>query len=151
MSNARSPREVCSTTIGTSGLTVLASFRFGRSNPSDSPGSAAKTARPAKTSNGPTRAKPGRPVSCEWLLGRRDRRGRLRHQVQRLALRKVVLESIEPAVGAQPLKQLLRLGPIAGRRRLHDGRKHLVLARVEGLGLGDRGEHRLALERLLGV
>ena len=28
MSNARSPREVCSTTIGTSGLTVLASFRF---------------------------------------------------------------------------------------------------------------------------
>jgi hypothetical protein len=33
MSNARSPREVCSTTIGTSGLTVLASFRFGRSSP----------------------------------------------------------------------------------------------------------------------
>ena len=31
--NARSPREVCSTTIGTSGLTVLASFRFSRSNP----------------------------------------------------------------------------------------------------------------------
>jgi hypothetical protein len=34
MSNARSPREVCSTTIGTSGLTVLASFRFESSNPS---------------------------------------------------------------------------------------------------------------------
>src|SRR3954467_14871569 len=33
MSNARSPREVCSTTIGTSGLTVLASFRFERSVP----------------------------------------------------------------------------------------------------------------------
>src|SRR3954464_11514834 len=33
MSNARSPREVCSTTIGTSGLTVLASFRFERSSP----------------------------------------------------------------------------------------------------------------------
>ena len=28
MSNARSPREVCSTTIGTSGLTVLASLIF---------------------------------------------------------------------------------------------------------------------------
>src|SRR5437588_12184936 len=28
MSNARSPREVCSTTIGTSGLIVLASFAF---------------------------------------------------------------------------------------------------------------------------
>src|SRR4051812_5103708 len=34
MSNARSPREVCSTTIGTSGLTVLASFRVWRPNPS---------------------------------------------------------------------------------------------------------------------
>src|SRR5918999_391090 len=33
MSNARSPREVCSTTIGTSGLTVLASFRVRRLNP----------------------------------------------------------------------------------------------------------------------
>src|SRR5215210_295667 len=34
MSNARSPREVCSTTIGTSGLTVLASFRLSGANPS---------------------------------------------------------------------------------------------------------------------
>src|SRR5688500_11322373 len=34
MSNARSPREVCSTTIGTSGLTVRASFRVWRPNPS---------------------------------------------------------------------------------------------------------------------
>src|SRR5689334_14029028 len=33
MSNARSPREVCSTTIGTSGLTVLASFRVSASFP----------------------------------------------------------------------------------------------------------------------
>src|SRR5215208_4375633 len=33
MSNARSPRDVCSTTIGTSGLTVLASFRLSAANP----------------------------------------------------------------------------------------------------------------------
>src|ERR1700745_2133045 len=36
MSNARSPREVCSTTIGTSGLIVLASFCVLRWNPADS-------------------------------------------------------------------------------------------------------------------
>src|ERR687886_782804 len=41
MSNARSPREVCSTTIGTSGLTVLASFRFEYSNPARHQGTAA--------------------------------------------------------------------------------------------------------------
>ena len=34
MSNTRSPREVCSTTIGTSGLMVLASFLVLGSNPS---------------------------------------------------------------------------------------------------------------------
>src|SRR5450755_2194278 len=34
MSNARSPREVCSTTIGTSGLMVLALSRFLGRNPS---------------------------------------------------------------------------------------------------------------------
>src|ERR1700754_2663543 len=34
MSNARSPRDVCSTTIGTRGLIVLALFRFLGSNPS---------------------------------------------------------------------------------------------------------------------
>src|SRR5215218_5815388 len=33
MSNARSPRDVCSTTIGTRGLIVLALFRFLGSNP----------------------------------------------------------------------------------------------------------------------
>src|SRR5919198_5037653 len=54
MSNARSPREVCSTTIGTSGLTVLASFRFGRSSPAQlawagSPGDSLAIARIPKT------------------------------------------------------------------------------------------------------
>ena len=50
MSNARSPREVCSTTIGTSGLMVLASFRFlGRipaecsNRPSSRPARSART------------------------------------------------------------------------------------------------------------
>src|SRR3954471_14401474 len=34
MSNARSPRDVCSTTMGTRGLIALASFRLVFSNPS---------------------------------------------------------------------------------------------------------------------
>src|SRR3954452_8161641 len=45
MSNARSPREVCSTTIGTSGLTVLASFRVWRPNPSRRAGCARSSRR----------------------------------------------------------------------------------------------------------
>src|SRR5437899_1176084 len=35
MSNARSPRDVCSTTIGTRGLMVLALFRFLAANPAE--------------------------------------------------------------------------------------------------------------------
>src|SRR5688500_7541283 len=38
MSKARSPREVCSTTIGTSGLIVLALFRLAARNPARGPG-----------------------------------------------------------------------------------------------------------------
>src|SRR5262249_33126433 len=80
-------------------LRSLESFRF--------TGSAAKTARSPKTSNGFIRAKPGLWVSCEALLGRRDRLGRLGAQIQRLALRQVVFQCIEPAVGAQAFQQLL--------------------------------------------
>src|SRR5882672_9782343 len=101
MSNARSPREVCSTTIGTSGLTVLASFRFGRSNPSDTGSAQGPLTRP-KTSNGLIRSTAGKPlfsVGCEPLLRRIDRLGGLGDEVQRLALGQVVLERVEAAVG----------------------------------------------------
>src|SRR3954471_23945278 len=126
MSNARSPRDVCSTTIGTSGLTVLASFRFEYSNPSTSatarrrsPGRRLATGpwgpdrvyrpvrrsgirRPQLTAGG--LVGPGRPQLVARLrLLDGDRRGRLRDQVERLALPEVVLERVEPAVGAQPL------------------------------------------------
>src|ERR1044072_3042019 len=54
MSTAPSPRELCSTTIGTSGLTVLASFRFERSSPAlihvgGEPGESLAIARARKT------------------------------------------------------------------------------------------------------
>src|SRR4051812_38775364 len=113
MSNARSPREVCSTTIGTSGLTVLASFRFSRSNPSRS-----RRSRRASLSDGPlplTRGhssnaqappEPVQMLSSGPLAGglgglRRDRLGRLGDDVERLPLGEVLLELLEPARGLQ--------------------------------------------------
>src|SRR3954467_5953904 len=127
MSNARSPREVCSTTIGTSGLTVLASFRFSRSNPSRS-----RPSGRASLSDGPlplTRRHssnahaPPEPVRTSkfgrlgrGLRGRGGARlGRLGDEVQRLALREVLLELVEPPRGLQALQQLLgRAAPVGG-------------------------------------
>src|ERR671915_927946 len=166
MSNARSPREVCSTTIGTSGLTVLASFRFRRSSPACFPGWRARR----QTSN---RRAPLRPVvrlgrrgpelpgSAALGLARRPQlvarprlldRDRLRgfgDDVERLALREVVLERVEPAGGAQALEQLLRRRPLAGGAL--DGLEQLLLGRLDALGLHDRGQHRLAPQGTLGV
>src|ERR671933_1310777 len=136
MSNARSPREVCSTTIGTSGLTVLASFRFESSNPSDGP-EALATARGRSLAGsvatphcGPDRSfrpgrerlRAGRPELARAGAGRfgagrpqlvarlglldRDRLRGVGDQVQRLALGEVVAQRVEPPVGAQPLEQL---------------------------------------------
>src|SRR3954471_3327939 len=145
MSNARSPREVCSTTIGTSGLTVLASFRFSRSNPSRS-----RRSRRASLSDGPlplTRRHssnahaPPEPVRTSRFgplarglrgLGR-DRLRRLRDEVQRLSLREVVLELVETARGLQPLQQLL--GRAAAVGGLADGLQQLLLGGVDALGL----------------
>src|SRR3954447_14264870 len=108
MSNARSPREVCSTTIGTSGLTVLASFRFSRSNPSRS-----RRSRRASLSDGPlpltrrhssnAKASPEPvqtsrfgPLTGGWGGLGGDRLGRLGDHVERLPLREVLLELVEP-------------------------------------------------------
>src|SRR3954466_16310048 len=107
MSNARSPREVCSTTIGTSGLTVLASFRVSRSNPSGSRRSrrASLSDGPLPltrrhSSNAPAPPEPVRTSGSGWLargLGRVGGDGlrRLGDQVQRLALAEVLLERVK--------------------------------------------------------
>src|SRR5918999_4284638 len=126
MSNARSPREVCSTTIGTSGLTVLASFRFRRSSPACFPGWRARRQTsnrraplwpvvrlgrrgPEPAGGGALGGGSGRPqlVARPRLLDRDRLRG-LRDDVERLALREILLERVEPAGGAQALEQLLR-------------------------------------------
>src|SRR5918996_5641235 len=112
MSNARSPREVCSTTMGTSGLTVLASFRFGRSSPAQLPGLGARRqpSNRQEPRNPDLRLGPRRPnLTSGAALGalgvaRRpellarlrlldgDRPGRLGDQIERLALGQVLLE-----------------------------------------------------------
>src|SRR5215208_8115380 len=121
MSNARSPREVCSTTIGTSGLTVLASFCVSASIPAT--GLRPWLERPA-AALGASLARSGAVGVGFGALGRlvldlgvepapllglfdRDRLGRLGDEVERLALREVVLERLDPAAGLQALHQLL--------------------------------------------
>src|ERR1051325_8747470 len=143
MSNARSPREVCSTTIGTSGLTVLASFRFERSSPAQvhvgwepgvslAIGRGRKTRLPASLNLTPVLAT-GRPELARraaglFAAGRpqlvarlrlldRDRLRRVGDEVERLALRKVLLERVDAPARLQALQQLLRrraVGPVAG-------------------------------------
>src|SRR5215216_6215921 len=121
MSNARSPREVCSTTMGTSGLTVLASFRFERSSPAQLRGLGARrqpsnrsTAEtrlsggllltsaggcPELTRGGPALLAAGRPelVARPCLLDRDRLRG-VGDEVERLALGEVVLEALSRPV-----------------------------------------------------
>src|SRR5689334_24731362 len=119
MSNARSPREVCSTTIGTSGLTVLASFRFERSSPAlihvgGEPGDslaiaktrktrltaslnpASATRRPELTGRAAGLLAAGRPQLLARLrLLHGDRLGGVGDEVERLALREIFLERVD--------------------------------------------------------
>src|SRR4051794_38677586 len=131
MSNARSPREVCSTTIGTSGLTVLASFRLSGANPAyerlrrshpldrceSSNGGLPPKLVAELASGGPETARGGllgrlgarRP---ELVAGLRlldgDRLRRLGDVVDRLALGELRLEPVEPPARPQAVEQLLR-------------------------------------------
>src|SRR3954447_22619737 len=159
MSNARSPREVCSTTIGTSGLTVLASFCVSASNPALERPVAALGASLARSGCGGVGFGLVRidgvgalGVELAALLGLLDR-DRLRgigHQIEGLALRQVVLELLEAARVPQPLVELLgrrALGGSGALDRLHD----LLLGGLDALGLDDRGEDGLAAQRLLVV
>src|SRR5579863_4652776 len=128
MSNARSPREVCSTTIGISGLMVLALFRL----PGLIPPGKCKAAPPPEASlprapwrpggwvsaafggraRGPAGARgasgPGGP---ELLAGggalRGDRDGGLDQAVERLALGDVLAQALEAARLAQLREQLV--------------------------------------------
>src|SRR5919106_5196121 len=130
MSNARSPREVCSTTIGTSGLTVLASFRFRRSSPACFPGWRARrqtsnrrapswpvvrlgSRRPKLPGSGALGAARRPQLVARPRLLDRDRLRGLGDHVERLALREIVLERVQTAGRAQALEQLLRRRPLA--------------------------------------
>src|SRR5688572_8882641 len=104
MSKARSPREVCSTTIGTSGLIGRASL-------------ATRTRRPASGARGPDLRGAllvlllvGRPelLARRGLLDR-DRRGVLDEQVDRLAHRDVLPQRLVGALGAGALHRTLEL------------------------------------------
>src|SRR4051794_23767915 len=166
MSNARSPRDVCSTTIGTSGLTVLASFRLSGANPAYERLRRAHPLDRGESSNGPRPPNPvgrlasGRPEPARTGLFRligargpelvarlrlldRDRGGGLRDAVDRLALGELGLEAVDPAAGAQALEQLLGRGAVGGGGAL-ERLEHVVVARFDVLGLDDGGEHSLA-------
>src|SRR5437016_2900197 len=117
MSNARSPREVCSTTIGTSGLIVLASFA---SSAGFLPNVATARPRPGRAS-APRRPELARAPSGVLLaglpqllagLGLLDRdRLRLAHeQLERLARGHVAPDPFQPIVGPKPLHQLFGRG-----------------------------------------
>src|SRR3954451_8530120 len=172
MSNARSPRDVCSTTIGTSGLTVLASFRLSDANPAyerlrstdpldrgESINGEAPTNRVRRLASGrPKTARtgllrlvgPGRPELVARLrLLHGDGRGGLRDVVDRLALGKLGLEALEPAAGTQALEQLLGRRAVGGGGALQR-LEHLLVAHLNPLGLHDRGEHGLAAEGACG-
>src|SRR3954454_14346704 len=168
MSNARSPREVCSTTIGTSGLTVLASFRLSGANPayerlrSAHPLDRGESSNGARPSNPVGRLASGRPEPARsgllGLVGPRgpelvarlrlldgDRGGGLGDAVDRLALGELGLEVLEPAAGAQALEQLLGRGAVGGGGAL-ERLEHLLVARLDALRVDDGGEHGLAAQ-----
>src|SRR5215210_3913837 len=168
MSNARSPREVCSTTIGTSGLTVLASFRLSGANPAYERLRRAHPLDRGESSNGepppnpvrrlasgrPEAARPGLlglvgPGGPELVARLRlldgDRRRGVRDPVDRLALGELGLEVLEPAAGAQALEQLLGGRAVGGGGSL-ERLEHLLVGGLDPLGLDDGGEHGLAAQ-----
>src|SRR5947207_393915 len=166
MSNARSPREVCSTTMGTSGLIVLASLSRRRRD------SSRRLASRSLIRRGPQTAQPaglrpgggGRALAGRWLAGglvgrpqppfglrARDRdRPRLGgDQVERAARGQILARLLQPARRPQVGEHAVGLDTLLlgrGRERL----RQLLVAGVDRLGLDDRREHGLAPQRLLG-
>src|ERR1700704_2336551 len=108
MSNARSPREVCSTTMGTSGLIVLASFACSAGFLPN----VATVVQPPRGSSATRRPELAGPLlgvllaRLPQLLARlglvdRDRLRLVDEQLQRLAGRDVLADALQPVVGAQ--------------------------------------------------
>src|SRR4051794_846300 len=157
MSNARSPRDVCSTTMGTSGLIDLAflcvagrdSFRGRAECPScgessECPVSALRPRSPELARSRPRLLALGSPefVARFGLLDR-DRLGLLGQQIERATSRHIAVQRLLAAGAAQALEQL------RGRRLLALGRRRkrlleLLVGGLDPLGLDDRGEDRLA-------
>src|SRR5947209_3315357 len=161
MSNARSPREVCSTTIGTSGLMFLASFACSAGFLPNVADGVARPGGPAERS-GARRPELGaaalallRASRRPQLLSRlrlfdRDRLRLAHEQLKRLAAGHVVPDGLEPSGTFELADQLVEVAPGAfGRRgeRLAD----FVVGRLDALGLHDGGEHRLAPQRAGGL
>src|SRR5579884_2920267 len=135
MSKARSPREVCSTTIGTSGLIVLASFA---SSAGFLPTLATAALRPDGALRAPWR--PQLPLLPALLAGRpqllpglgllhADRLGLFDQQLQGLAVGHLLTEALQPIGLAQPVEQLVDLLS----RPLGGGGQRLVELLVGGL------------------
>src|SRR4051794_27988174 len=132
MSNARSPRDVCSTTMGTSGLMLLALFRLVGSIPSGperlamgfGPSAGLGARRPDLLGRLFLLVLLGRPELVARLrLLDGDGLRRLDHEVDGLAHRDVLAQEVVAALLPHPLERLL----------------DLLLARVAG-GLAQRVE-----------
>src|ERR671934_1101738 len=142
MSKARSPREICSTTMGTRGLIGRAVYRGRRACRTSLRGPEA----------GPFALLPlllGSPqllARGRLLLG--DRLRRFRDQVDRLAQAQVLAKDRVAPAGAQALEQPFRgLLALAGPERL----EHLLLCDLDPLCLDHRRQGRLAAQGSLGV
>src|SRR5271154_2062169 len=134
MSNARSPREVCSTTIGTSGLIVLALVSLRRSD------SSRRLAGRCRIGGCPQAARllggvrPGalllrRPqLFASLRLRDRDRRGPGRDQLDGLARGEILANLLEAPALAQVRQQRLWLHPLPLRGR----RDHLEQLLIRG-------------------
>src|SRR5919204_3558376 len=142
MSNARSPREVCSTTIGTRGLIGRSVYK-GRSARRSS------LRRPEARPLALPLLLPGSPellARDRLLLG--DRLRRFRDQVDRLAQAQVLAKDRVAPAAAQALEQPFRgLLALAGPERL----EHLLLCDLDPLCLDHRRQGRLAAQGSLGV
>src|SRR5688500_11889108 len=95
MSNARSPREVCSTTMGTSGLTVLGFFRVAAGIPSAGRPVSRRHPNGRKSSDDHRPEEGGLKGVGALLLGGLGGLRGLHEQVDRQALGDVLLERVE--------------------------------------------------------
>src|SRR5271165_858577 len=156
MSKARSPREVCSTTIGTSGLIVLASVSLSRPDSSRRLAGRSGIGRGPQPAGSSGRARLladllGRPQLLARLrLRRRDRLGSGRDQLDGPARGQFLAHLLKAPAAAQVLQHLLGRDALAlGSRR--GGLEKFLLGWTDALCRDDRREHRLAAQGELGV